>query len=209
MADNENFNLTKLNQLFLSCIREDNVVDLDSYVNAYEELSKLFGILGSIFGFVVADVVEKIEILRDYRKSDEGDHYISVQSMINYEVQQKTTDNKKKASGARTLLRLHRAMEFTARLMTDVRNAEEGAKMSSITATAYNATLSKHHPWLIRKGVGVATYTLPSRKQLLEKIMMHDDQSKVEDLMEAANLQRQMYDIIQDIYQKEKLLDLP
>ncbi|XP_033764378.1 ceramide-1-phosphate transfer protein-like [Pecten maximus] len=209
MAGTDSFNLIKLNQLFLSCIREDNIVDLDSYVNAYEELSKLFGILGSIFGFVVSDVVEKIEILRDYRKSPEGEHYKSIQSMISYEVEKKTTDNKKKASGARTLLRLHRAMEFTAQLMTDVRNAEEGAKMSSITATAYNATLSKYHPWLIRKGVSVATYTLPSRKQLLEKIMMSDDQSKVEDLMEAANLQRQMYDIIQKIYETEKLLNLP
>ncbi|XP_060066464.1 ceramide-1-phosphate transfer protein-like [Ylistrum balloti] len=205
----ENFNLVKLNQLFLGCFQEDDVIDLDSYVNAYDELSKLFGLLGSIFGFVVADVVEKIEILRDYRKSPEGEHYKSVQSMISYEVQQNITDNKKKASGARTLLRLHRAMEFTAELMRDVRNAEEGAKMSTITRKAYDGTLSKHHPWLIRKGVHVAMYTLPSRKQLLEKIMLTDDQSKVEDLMEAANLQGKMYDIIQDIYKKENLLNLP
>ncbi|OWF39840.1 Glycolipid transfer protein domain-containing protein 1 [Mizuhopecten yessoensis] len=172
-------------------------------------MKRLFGLLGSIFGFVVSDVVEKIGILRDYRKSPDGEHYISVQSMIKYEVQQNITDNKKKESGSRTLLRLHRAMEFTAQLMKDVRNAEDGGKMSSITRTAYDATLSKHHPWLIRKGVHVAMYTLPSRKQLLEKIMMANDQSKVEDLMEAAKLQQQMYDVIQDIYKTEKLLNLP
>lgn len=169
----------------------------------------MFSILGSVFGFVTADVVEKIGILREYRRSEISEKYVTIQSMIQHEVETNTTNNKKKASGARTLLRLHRALEFTARLMKDLKVADEHEKMSHITKTAYDDTLAHFHPWLIRKGVHVAVYTLPSRKHFLEKLKV-DDHEKAKDLLaKVSDLQKDIHCITEELYAKEKLLDLP
>lgn len=204
----EDFNLEKLEKLFAKC-KDGDLILMDAYVDAYEELSKLFSILGSVFGFVTSDVVEKIGILREYRNSEVSEKYITIQSMIEHEVETKTTNSKKKASGARTLLRLHRALEFTARLMMDLNTADDHEKMSHITKTAYDDTLAHHHPWLIRKGVHVAVYTLPTRKHFLEKLKM-DDTEKAKDLLaKVSDYQKEIFVITENIYTKEKLHDLP
>ena len=129
--------------------------------------------------------------------------------MLQYEVDQGITNNKKKASGARTLLRLHRAMEFTAELMLDVRNAQASDSMATITRAAYDNTLAKHHPWLVKKGVHVAVYTLPSRHNLIEKMKIKDEESASEVLLECTNLQTRIFDIIEKLYSQHKLHELP
>lgn len=169
----------------------------------------MFGIMGSVFSFVNSDVVEKIGILREYRKSEEAADYESFEKMIRYEVANDTTNNKKKASGSRTLLRLHRALEFTSRLMHDIRVAEEHDKMSHITKVAYDETLAKHHPWLIRKGVHVAVYTLPTRKHFIEKLGVQDAEKASEYLGKTADLQKRIFDITEAIYTREDLHGLP
>lgn len=204
----EEFNLEKLDSLFAKC-KDGDVVIMDAYVDAYEELSKLFSILGSVFGFVTSDVVEKIGILREYRSSEVSEKYVSIQSMIQYEVETKTTNNKKKASGSRTLLRLHRALEFTSRLLSDLKVAEEHEKMSHLTKTAYDDTLARHHPWLIRKGVHVAVYTLPSRKHFLEKLKVEDVEKAKDLLGRVSDVQKEIFVITEELYAKESLLDLP
>ncbi|XP_061196974.1 ceramide-1-phosphate transfer protein-like [Saccostrea echinata] len=204
----EEFNLEKLDSLFAKC-KDGDVVVMDAYVDAYEELSKLFSLLGSVFGFVTSDVVEKIGILREYRSSEVSEKYVSIQSMIQYEVETKTTNNKKKASGSRTLLRLHRALEFTSRLLSDLKIADEHEKMSSLTKTAYDDTLARHHPWLIRKGVHVAVYTLPSRKHFLEKLKVEDIEKAKDLLGRVSDVQKEIFIITEELYAKENLLDLP
>lgn len=170
---------------------------------------RLFSILGSVFGFVTSDVVEKIGILREYRTSEYSEKYITIQSMIRHEVETKTTNCKKKASGSRTLLRLHRALEFTARLMKDLNTADDHEKMSLITKTAYDSTLAHHHPWLIRKGVHVAVYTLPTRKQFLEKLKVDNEERAKDLLAKVSEHQEEIFIITEELYTKEKLHDLP
>ena len=158
---------------------------------------------------MTSDVVEKIGILREYRKSPESANYETFEKMIQYEVQHKITNNKKKASGSRTLLRLHRALEFTSRLMHDLKAAEEHEKMSHITKEAYDDTLAKHHPWLIRKGVHVAVYTLPTRKQFLEKVKHSEPVQAIELLGRTADLQQRIFNVTEAIYTREELHELP
>ncbi|KAJ8307794.1 hypothetical protein KUTeg_014654 [Tegillarca granosa] len=100
-------------------------------------------------------------------------------------------------------------MEFTAQIMADIKESDEHGKMSSITSHAYDTTLAKHHPWLIRKAVHVAVYTLPKRQHLLEKMKLHDEAEAKEYLGKAVTLQQDLFRVIEDIYAKEKLLDLP
>ena len=41
--------------------------------------------MGAAFSFVSSDVVEKVGILREFRKSSSKEHYLTIQKMIEYE----------------------------------------------------------------------------------------------------------------------------
>jgi len=43
-------------------------------------------------------------------------------------------------------------------------------KTGSCCQAAYNKTLAKHHPWVIRKAAVVAMYTMPSKEALFKKV---------------------------------------
>ena len=165
--------------------------------------------MGTVFGFVKSDVDEKIEILREYRKSEIGPSYKTIQGMIQYEVDQKSTNNKKKASGARTLLRLHRALEFIVDLFQALKDSDEHEKMSTLTSKSYYRTLAKHHPWLVRKGVDVAVYTLPSRKHFIEKLKISDMAHAEILLGNTAALGHKIFDVVEKVYTDFDLHELP
>ena len=162
-----------------------------------------------MFSFVNSDVVEKIDILKDYRSSELRDEYKTIQSMINYEVKNNRTNNKTQASGSRTLLRLHRALDFITDFMKNIKEADKEAKLSGVGAQSYDRTLAKHHPWLIRKGVHIAVYTLPTRVHFMEKLKVTDI-AHTEDLLgKTAALGHNIFEIVEKVYADNKLLDLP
>lgn len=165
--------------------------------------------LGTVFGFVNSDVVEKVDILREYRKSELGNHYRTIQSMIEYEVETNSTNNKKHASGSRTLLRLHRALEFISDFLKAVREAGEDEKLSGVCSKSYYRTLAKHHPWLVRKGVDVAVYTLPTRKQFIEKLKVTDVRAAEKLLETTADLGMKVFNVVEEIYTEHDLHSLP
>ncbi|RWS05329.1 Glycolipid transfer protein domain-containing protein 1-like protein, partial [Dinothrombium tinctorium] len=154
-----------------------NALFLDEYLIAYKELQsnesndrRFFELLGPVFAFVAKDVENKIEILRGYRNDSQiSHHYDSVQSMIDYETANNLLKDSKRPSGSRTLLRLHRALEFIALFMLELSKLENNAATGSIARECYKKSLSKYHPWYIQKTASVAMYTLPSRQDLITR----------------------------------------
>ena len=129
--------------------------------------------------------------------------------MVKYEVDNDLTDQKKKASGCRTLLRLHRALEFISSLLTKIRVTDNSCKFSKEATEAYDTTLAKFHPWVIKKAVHVAMYTLPDRQNMLGKMKIPDTEDgmgKVQVLTDQLNA---VYGITQELYASNSLLDLP
>ena len=51
-----------------------------------------------------------------------------------------------------------------------VKGAPEDSGTAGIARECYDVTLSKYHPWLIRKGANMAMYLLPSRKTLISSM---------------------------------------
>eukprot|EP00128_Syssomonas_multiformis_P012236 Colp12_sorted_trinity150504_noHs@28406 len=66
----------------------------------------------------------------------------------------------------------------------------------------------KHHPWLIRKSVGVALYTLPARRQLLEWLSVTEADIGVHAEGLITKL-REVYQNIETYYAKHDFLNLP
>ena len=169
--------------------------------------SRFFDLLGSIFGFVVKDVTDKLDILETYCESSNKENYKTVETMVKFETTNGLTSKKSNPpNGSRTLLRLHRAMEFVALFIQKTAQSEE--KLSHVAYQAYHETLAKYHPWLIRKGVGLAVYTLPTRDHLLKDICSEPEEAATK----LNNLQAQIelvYQTVQRIYCDYDVLNLP
>lgn len=162
-------------------------------------------LLGSIFTFVVSDVNEKIQILRDYRMGPDADQYVTIDKMMGHEIQHQLT-KKSKPSGSRTLLRLHRAFEFVMDFIREMRFANDDARMSELTKACYDRTLAKFHPWLVRQGVYIAAYTLPRISQFNVKMKSKEDANSHMD--RVLLFSKPVYDMVQDLYITNQLDNL-
>ncbi|VDM64007.1 unnamed protein product [Angiostrongylus costaricensis] len=138
-------------------------VNLVYFIGAYEELTKFIGLLGKIFHFVQIDVREKTNKLQ-YLWETNPDSYRSVKSMVVFE------NEKRHYPGSKALLALHRALEFIVAFLNALAESTNDESVSSICRRTYDDTLARFHNWVIRKAVGLALYTLPSRGQLITSI---------------------------------------
>lgn len=73
---------------------------------------------------------------------------------------------------------------------------------------AYNSTLANFHPWLIRKGVAVSVFALPTRDNLLNKVCANVDEAIIS-LPETLKVMSVVYDRTQEMYTKYDLHSLP
>lgn len=125
--------------------------------------------MGSVFSFVSSDLKQKIDILIDLKNKD-TQNYTTVKSMIEYEKENKLLEKGDFVNGARTLLRLHRGLDFIRVFLLQLGDLTDLDKTGSCCQDAYNKTLAKHHPWVIRKAAIVAMYTMPTKETLFKKV---------------------------------------
>jgi hypothetical protein len=199
------------------CSDDDNVTLIGDYLTAYRELNKFFYLLGKVFSFVASDVDSKIAILEAYRSDPEtGDNYMSIQSMLKYEEANNLLKDSKRPSGARTLLRLHRALDFFSLFMQELSAHDDSS--ATIAKDCYKKTLAKHHPWYMQKTVSLAMYALPSRAQIIESAFnvgkgdeSADDLSKsaADKMLHLANSSKRVFEIVEKLYSEKQLLELP
>lgn len=169
--------------------------------------------MGSVFGFISKDAVNKIKILVSHLDGENGSQYITVQSMVKYELEKELVDLSKRGShpesGCRTLLRLHRALRWLELFLERLRTSSEDSKTSVMCAEAYNESLAQHHPWVIRKAAGMAFCVLPGRPAFLEVMNVGTPEQAVAMLGEALPLISEVYQITEELYAQHNLLDLP
>ncbi|TSL61188.1 Ceramide-1-phosphate transfer protein [Bagarius yarrelli] len=169
--------------------------------------------LGSVFSFISKDAVNKIQILENFLSGENGTHYLTVQSMVKYELDNELVDLTKRGShpesGCRTLLRLHRALRWLQLFLESLRTSTEDSKTSVMCSDAYNASLAQYHPWFIRKAAGLALCTLPGRDAFFEVMNAGSQQEVITMLGEALPLIAEVYQITEDLYAKNNLLELP
>ena len=159
---------------------------------------------------MIADVKDKISILKQHRSAENGRNYITIHSMVNYELGCNITVVKgKPPSGSRTLLRLHRALEFMMVFLRNISEPTQDEKLSVTAYSAYQSTLSKHHTWLIRKAVGLAIYTLPTTDHFLENMHCESTEAAKEQIEHLVNECQIVYDSVQRLYVDNNLLNLP
>ena len=206
------FQLSVVQDAFKKTLQEDGTLLMDEYIRGYDELCIFFDMLGTVFGFITADVREKIGILQQHRGSENGDKYVLFQAMFEFEIANDLTQKKSQPlSGSRTLLRLHRALAFTVLFMKKLSEASDNDSSSSMATDAYNQSLANFHPWWIRKAATWAMYALPNVGDLTKKIAApsvgrEEAKRLLKEVTEAIN---PVYDITEELYTKHDLHGLP
>ncbi|XP_018926169.1 ceramide-1-phosphate transfer protein [Cyprinus carpio] len=211
MADT--FSLQRVLEAFRSSMSENKEVYIKYYIAGWQELVSFMNSLGNVFSFISKDVVNKIQILENFLSGESGSYYVTIQSMVKYELENELVDLTKRGShpesGCRTLLRLHRALRWLELFLERLRTSTEDGKTSVMCSDAYNESLSQHHPWLIRKAVGVAFCALPGRDTFFDVMNAGDHTQVVALLGESLPLIAEVYQITEDLYAKNHLLELP
>ncbi|GAB1602274.1 ceramide-1-phosphate transfer protein-like [Argonauta hians] len=200
------FKLENLANALEKCKLEDNTISMDAYLESYKEITKFLQLLGKAFGFVASEVDGKVNILYKYRMSEQGNEYATINGMMRYEIDNEIT-TKNSLSGCRTLLRLHRAFEFVMEFIKKMRHSDENAKLTGLTQKAYDDTLAKFHPWLVRQGVYIAMYTLPRRDQLVGMMKTgQDDYTHTDRVIHSSRI---VYDALQQLFIDNEIDNLP
>lgn len=98
--------------------------------------------------------------------------------------------------------------EFVYEFLNRLANLSESDKVHGCCKTAYEATLAKYHPWVVRKGALVAMYALPTQGELLKRVCCNVD--RVADyLPEMLENTKLVYDRTQALYTLYDLHHLP
>ncbi|XP_069567069.1 ceramide-1-phosphate transfer protein [Brachyistius frenatus] len=212
-SEDQRFSLQEVLDTFKLCLSQNKEVYLEHYVAGWRGLIKFLNCLGSVFGFISKDAVNKIQILVNHLNGENGSQYVTVQSMVKYELDSELVDLTKRGghpeSGCRTLLRLHRALRWLELFLERLRTSGEDCKTSAMCAESYNESLAQHHAWVIRKAAGLAFCVLPGRPAFFEVMNVGSPEQVVAMLGEALPLISEVYQITEELYAQHNLLDLP
>ncbi|KAK8750850.1 hypothetical protein OTU49_015027 [Cherax quadricarinatus] len=207
-----NFDLQMVLDGFMQCKGDDGQLYLDGYLRAYSELNKFLKILGTIFNFVSHDIQKKVTILQCYRKGGAGDYYYSIQSMIEYERENNILTGSDQQSGSRTLLRLHRGLEFIGGFFSEIHKASDDSGLGSSASELYGRTLAKYHNWVLAKTASALLLMMPNKQTIVERItggntsIRAHNEALMPKVIEAMN---SVYNLTQKLYEDYGLLDLP
>jgi len=207
----KNFDLDFVFSELTACYEKTKSLDMDSYIKFYSEFNKFFTLMGTVFGFVASDVTSKLDILQNFRDGTNGDKFTSVEEMIKFEKRENLLVDSKYVSGCRTLLRLHRALQFLALFLEEVGQYKMEDNLAAGCQKAYNMTLSQYHPWIVQKTALVAMYALPNKRGLLDRIKHPDEteQYYTELLPKTVSAMKEIFYRTQKFYEDHDLLALP
>ncbi|VDL60374.1 unnamed protein product [Hymenolepis diminuta] len=213
------FDLRQMTNHFSQSIVGDDI-NLTDYCAGYKELS-------TFMYFIMRDVNQKLGILSDLRNpekhpTDFCEHFSTVQKMCTFEANQyennKLKSNSNATMGSRNLLRLHRAFLFIIDLFERVCSDPPEVTLSQLARTAYDESLAKYHPWAIQKACDLAFRALPYRQTFISNLVamqaldgdLTTEETCRKYLIETSiPILRKVYQITQDIYAQNDMLDLP
>ncbi|XP_077326856.1 glycolipid transfer protein domain-containing protein 2 isoform X2 [Lithobates pipiens] len=210
----KNFQIGKMLQSFHDSMTTDNEILLQHYLEGWRELIKFMDSMGSVFTFISHETTTKINILQGYLDGENGNSYKTIKSMIKYELENEVVNFKylpsnRVPSGCRTLLRMHRALKWLEVFLYEVGSSPGQGRTSEMCADAYHKTLSHYHSWFIRQIAEVAFLAMPPLEEMYKLICVQDHNEAKVVLLTTVDSIVKVYNITQDLYTINNMLDLP
>ncbi|XP_066514965.1 glycolipid transfer protein domain-containing protein 2 [Hoplias malabaricus] len=213
-----------------------NDILLKPYLASWDELIKFMDTLGPMVGLISQEINGKTSIIRELAQKEEEARnnelqdtalrgatqlsngsdivaYMSVRSMIKYELAQDLVDfTRHTSSGCRTLLRLHRALLWLQLFLHKlaVENAtEKNQSPSELCRDAYRTTLAQHHTWWVRKAAELAFAALPDRRFFYRLMCVETQTEAAVILNRVVRAIQKVYDRTQEALKEHDMLELP
>ncbi|KPJ10430.1 Glycolipid transfer protein domain-containing protein 1 [Papilio machaon] len=201
MSNEHTLDLHYVHQSFQRSLKEEDDVVIEAYIDGYNELVKFLNLIGSVFSFVSSDVKSKIKVMEKHREGDDAIYYESFKKMMKYEKETCLHEKNGFVSGSRTMLRLHRGLDFIRLFLKRLSDSDDAVNTCTTCQSSYNETLAEFHPWYIRKAATLAMHALPTRPDLLKKIFGTEDR-----LTEAMTILPQTLQSCDEVYQRVEQL---
>jgi len=210
---NNKFDIKLVHDSCLNSLHDEDDVKMKEYLLGYEELDKFCNLMGVVFGFVSKDLRAKMEVLYEFLNNEKtSGNFETVKKMIEYEKDNQLLNKKGYTSGSRTLLRLHRGLNFIKAFLSSIGDLKDSDNTSAVCRAAYDQTLSNHHTFVIRNGARLAMHTMPTKEQLLVKVCgdnKEDIQSTLDLLPKMLETTTTVFDRIENLYTIHDLHALP
>ncbi|KAG0722103.1 Ceramide-1-phosphate transfer protein [Chionoecetes opilio] len=132
--------------------------------------------------------------------------------MIEYEQENNLLGCTDPQSGSRTLLRLHRGLEFISGFMAEIHKAADTVGLGGATSELYGRTLARHHNWVLAKTVGAVLLLMPTKQTIIERMaggvaaVRAHNEALMPKVIEVMN---SVYNLTQKLYEDYNILDLP
>ncbi|XP_063786836.1 glycolipid transfer protein domain-containing protein 2 isoform X2 [Pseudophryne corroboree] len=210
----KNFQIGKMLQSFHNCVTDEQEILLEHYLHGWRELIKFMDSMGTVFTFISQETLSKIDILQGYLNGKNGKSYRTIRSMIKHELDNSVVNFKELPSnqvpsGCRTLLRMHRALKWLEVFLYKVGTSSERGKTSEICAEAYHKTLAHHHSWFIRQVAEVAFLAMPTLEEMYKVVCVQEHEEAKVVLLTTTEVLVKVYNITQEFYSANDMLDLP
>ncbi|CAN9501746.1 unnamed protein product [Ophioblennius macclurei] len=237
----QTFQVSLLLSHLLAAPHRTSDVLLQPYLSSWDELVKFMDSLGSVVGLITKEIASKTNIIRQLSKSAGGDleaeldpngpsinsgtandleasqhnnAYRSVRSMIRAELDRGLVDfHHQTDSGCRTLLRLHRALQWLKLFLQKLAEIPEGGgrqkNPSELCREAYKNTLAKHHTWLVRSAADLAFIAMPERGFFFRLVCVQNQDQLSSVLNRVVQAIGVVYDRTQKALEEHGMLDLP
>ncbi|CAH2042692.1 unnamed protein product, partial [Iphiclides podalirius] len=211
MSNENNLDLHYVHQSFQRSLKEEDDVIIEAYIDGYNELVKFLNLIGSVFSFVSSDVKSKIKVMEKHREGDDAIYYESFKKMMKYEKETTLHEKNGFVSGSRTMLRLHRGLDFIRLFLKRLSESDDAVNTCTTCQCSYNETLAEYHPWYIRKAATLAMHALPSRPDLLKKIFGSEESLKdaMAVLPQTLRSCDEVYQRVQQLYTEFDFHGLP
>ncbi|GBP61982.1 Ceramide-1-phosphate transfer protein [Eumeta japonica] len=202
MSNGHTLDLNYVQASFQRSLKEDDDVVIEAYIDGYNELIKFLNLIGTVFSFVSSDVKSKIKIMEKHKEGENAMHYDSFRRMMNYERENNLLEKNGFVSGSRTMLRLHRGLDFIRLFLKRLSESDETMSTCAVCQCSYNETLAEFHPWYIRKAATLAMHALPSRPDLLKKIFGSEESlnAALDILPQALSYCDEVYRRVEQLY---------
>ncbi|KAL8578989.1 hypothetical protein ACOMHN_001951 [Nucella lapillus] len=207
----EEFDAARALALARSCIQQTGHVSLPVYIAGIEEIHRLFTRqAGQNVSFIVSGMDLKLHVLHDLCAGEHGEHYRSVQSMVDHETRQQLVESQDRPSGTLTLISIHRMMEFVCAGLDKINDATiPDEVLSSELVDCYTGTMGRYHPQLMQATLQWAlSQVVPSRAALRGIIGLPAGHEGVQWMLDIARSLRNVYDAVQKVYADHRLLNL-
>ncbi|KAF7643874.1 hypothetical protein LDENG_00231950 [Lucifuga dentata] len=232
----QSFQAWRLLQHLQSSLTADGDVLLEPYLQSWNELVKFMESLGTIVSFFSQKVKVKIALIRELSLKHSAEAlgkrgppdlsgcqtplglqhgaYRSVRSMVEAELKAGVVNfSRRTDSGCRTILRLHRSLQWLKLMLEGLANGEDAdgryKTPGELSRDAYQVALAPHHSWMLRQAAELVFLALPDRKFFFQLVCVHSQQEATPKLRTIIHALTLAHTHTQQILHKHNMLELP